>query len=68
MTLDPGDTVSGNGDCCVFFFFFFFFLLLTQDPGKGVIWSWLILSSVLQGESKDTVLNRKELRPGGRSP
>lgn len=19
MTLDPGDTVSGNGDCCIFF-------------------------------------------------
>lgn len=63
MTLDPGDIVgcvspepgvSGSGDCCVTF--------SASDSGL-----WLILSSVLQGESKDKFLNQKELRLGSRS-
>lgn len=63
MTLDPGGIVgcaslepgvSGSGDCCVTF--------SASDSGL-----WLILSSVLQGESKDKFLNQKELRLGGRS-
>lgn len=63
MTLDPGGIVgcaslepgvSGSGDCCV----------TSSAFDSGL---WLILSSVLQGESKDKFLNQKELRLGGRS-
>lgn len=62
MTLDPGDIVG-----CASLELAqemvnaaWLFLLLIRDSGKGVIWSWLTLSSVLQGKSKDTFLNRKE--------
>lgn len=35
---------------------------------KRVLWSWLIWSSVLQGQSGDKFLNQEELRLGPRIP